>query len=239
MLPSNINRSKNKHNSMPPEIFTAANCESNEPKSTINLRKTSIINTNDDAKLINQKINNHTLEEDPSLRVSIFSMNEDQSYNPSKLISKSAVFEMKEDKNNEELNITNDDLESESHGSAKVQIEKINFTDMIKNKILKINILPLCSDFKNYFDVDKFSQFIDEYMKIKIFKFSLKNIKIPPFRNVMKNSFDNVELTKTNLIIFNMIPISRSKNRFIIMIGFLILIGVLLIVFVVILLIRN
>ena len=236
MLPSNINRSKNKHNSVPPEIFTAANCESNEPKSTINLKKTSVINTNDDVKLINQKINNHTLEEDPSLRVSIFSMNEDQSYNPSKLISKSAVFEIKEEKNYEELNITNDDLESESHGSAKVQIEKINFTDMIKNKILKINIIPLCSDFINYFDVDKFSEFIDAFMKIKIFKYSLENIMIPPFRNLTKNSFDHAEFSKKNTIISSIIPIIRRKKRFLFVIVLLILIGILILVFMIFLL---
>lgn len=231
---------------MPPELSNDVKNENNEMKSIIDSKmKLSLDNTIDDLKLNKQIIklnnnlnfNNINIEEDVN-RDSICSINDDHDNNRTNSFSSHVQAKKDEDKNALELNKSNNDLESESQPEFKVQTEKNIFSDLFRNKILKINNINVCSDFINYFDVEKFNEFINAFKKIKIFKFSLENIKIPPFRNVTKNSFDRVEITKKNTISSLMNPIIRTKKRFLFVIWLLILIGILLIVFVIILLIR-
>ena len=229
----------NKFNNGSSELSINVISESNEPKSLFDSRKTSVINSNDDSNKTNKQkkhSNNHLSfkkknSEETYFRQSTFNINENQDNIKIKhVFSNSSGQVNDEDKNVVELKKNNKDLESESNDGTKVHSEKINFTDMIKNKILKINIIPLCSDFINYLDVDKFSEFIDAFMKIKIFKFSLENIKIPPFRNLTKNSFDHAEFSKKNTIISNINPIIKRKKRFVFVIVLLILIGILIMI---------
>lgn len=117
--------------------------------------------------------------------------------------------------------------------------EKKNLAEIIKNKILKINTLNLCPDFINYMDLDRFQEFTEVYMKIIVFKHSLTQIKIPPFRNVTKNSFEHVDVKKkrdTSVTKNN--PIMKSNRRYYFVVALLMTIGVLILLFLIILLIK-
>ena len=73
-------------------------------------------------------------------------------------------------------------------------------------------------------------------MKIKIFKNSLEQIKIPPFRNFAKNSFDKMESwIKRNSLMTKSSPIIKSRTRLKI-IGLIVLTGIIFIAFLILLL---
>jgi hypothetical protein len=164
------------------------------------------------------------------LGFSVLSINEQMSSQKSEVIEK--VEEKSAEKTKVDLDRTNDiDL------NQNIPQEKKNLADIIKNKLLKINTISLCTDFINYLDLDKFCEFCEEYMKIKVFKHSLEKVKIPAFRNVTKNSFDNVDAwKKRQSIISKSNPKIKSNTRFYLIVGLLVCVGVLVIIFLILLL---
>ena len=175
-------------------------------------------------------------ENHSSMRESVFSQIEKISNpNDQLFINNSEELISNIDHINEESTKTQELLQNKN-----VQAEFKNFTDIIKNKILKINNVNLCIDFVNYIDNEKFCHFIDSYMKIKVFRRSLEQIKIPPFRNFAKNSLDKIEAMrkeKSNVSKNN--SNIKTKTRFYLIIGLLIIIVILIIVVLIIFLTRG
>ena len=182
--------------------------------------------TDDEDEESSSKFNNDNVSE----RMSIFSLNEYQNNEYLNNLILEENFKKPEYKQ-DILSNTAEDIEQ-----SLVQSEKKNFSDLIKMKILKINNFNLCSDFINYLDNEKFYHFIEKHMKIKIFKNSLEQIKIPPFRNFAKNSFDKMESwIKRNSLMTKSSPIIKSRTRLKI-IGLIVLTGIIFIVFLILLL---
>lgn len=175
-------------------------------------------------------------ENNSPVRISVFSINSNNS-------SHINEFTPKEDEtlDNHKENYLDMDLTTiEIDQNQNLPQEKKNLAEIIKNKILKINNLNLCSDFTNYLDLDKFCEFTEVYMKIKVFKHSLVPIQIPPFRNVTKNSFDHLETKKkrqTSVTEKN--PMNKTNKGYHFIVGLLMIIGVLILLFLIILLVKS
>ena len=157
-------------------------------------------------------------------------LNNDIKIDDQKVKSDSNIHEFKLNDNNESL-----------PNKQALPIEKKNFTDIIKNKILKINNENLCTDFNNYLTIDKFYNFVDSYMKIKIFKNSLEQIKMPPFRNFTKNSFEIVkaDLKRKTSTVSIINPIIKNQTRYYILVFLLIVVLIVILVFIIILLKKD
>ena len=175
-------------------------------------------------------------DNDSPVRISVFSINSNCS-------SHIGEYMPKGDKtldNNQENYLDMDITTIEIDQNQNLPQEKKNLAEIIKNKILKINNLNLCCDFISYLNLDKFCEFTEVYMKIKVFKHSLVPIQIPPFRNVTKNSFDHLETKKkreTSVTENN--PMNKTKKRYYFVVGLLMIIGVLILLFLIILLVKS
>ena len=210
------------------EILNCSSLSYNENNISYNENNTSL-NKEEDPEINKFGISS-------SVQESIMSLDEE---NDHKLINKSEEQKIKSDINHGDHSEKIADYFDNSNINLSLEKEKKNFTEIIKSKILKINNLNLCKDFNNFIDFDKFSQFCDLNMKIKIFNSSLAQIKIPPFRNFAKNS-DKVEswikrqttVPRTSMVIV-------TKSRLYLIIGLLFLVAVLFIVFLVYLLVDQ
>lgn len=212
--------------------------------SSLSFTQTSLFNNEEEIKPKKQITSNFykkkgsdNLAETSPLRTSVFSINEDLENSTNEQVFQkqeaSSPDKPKEKSHQRDFDETKDnDLDSN-----QPQQEKKNLADIIKNKILKINTVNLNSDFVNFLDLDKFSQVCESQMKIKVFNHSLERIKVPAFRNVTKNSFENVDswkkrkstVSKTN-------PIIKSNTRFYVLVSLLVAVAILILVFLIILL---